>query len=83
MECKICGHERYVGKHFRRHQKARICDGCAESLGFDYLRMAEAIKENIDCLVGKRIDRSVQAALPGVLEKIVRESELEFELVIK
>ena len=62
--------------------KIRICDDCIELMGYNHQRMGERIyrqyKKNFD----KKLTDEVQKTLPAVIEKLMVESDLTFELKV-
>lgn len=81
MFCKICEKERCM-KHFKHCAKLHICDDCGERLGYDYLGMVVSVKERVDREIGPLVEHAVQKTLPRVLEQIMIENELTFELKV-
>jgi len=82
MECQICKKERCISKHFKENVDLKICDDCAERLGYDYSETMHDVREEIKSEFEAQINRAVQAELPGIMAKIIKESDLEFELKV-
>jgi hypothetical protein len=82
MECKICEKEREISKHFKHSPRLRICDECVELMGYNHQRIGERIynqyKKNLD----KSLKEEVQRTLPMIIEKLMTESDLTFELKV-
>lgn len=82
MECKICNHEREISKYFKHNARHRICDDCMELMGYNHQRIGERIynqyKKNLD----KSLKEEVQRTLPSLIEKLMTESDLTFELKV-
>jgi hypothetical protein len=80
MECKLCEKEQPVN-HFHNH-KLKVCNDCIEFMGYDHQKMGERIyhqyKKNLD----KSVKEEVQRTLSSVIEKLMVESGLEFELKV-
>lgn len=82
MLCKLCNHERCISKHFKHYYKLHICDDCGERLGYDYTGTMQDVRREAESEFGALLDRAVQRSLPTVLEKIMVENELTFELKV-
>lgn len=82
MECKICNHEREISKYFKHNPRHRICDDCMELMGYNHQRIGERIyhqyKKNLD----KSLKEEVQRTLPTLIETLMTESDLTFELKV-
>ena len=86
MECKICGRERPVRKAFKTDWQRRVCDECLDDMGYGR-RVLNGVFEDVKTdLVSKldgKIERAVQSELPRFIEKLMVESGIEFELVVR
>ena len=82
MECQICKREHPVRQFDHSGPKIRICNKCIELMGYDHQRLGERIyrqyKKNFD----KKLTDEVQKTLPAVIEKLMVESDLTFELKV-
>ena len=85
MQCKICGRERPVRKCFKTAYDRRICDECLEDMGYGH-QIAGNVYSNIEDELIKKLNTKVVNAvnqeLPKLLEKLMVESDLTFELKV-
>lgn len=82
MECQICKRERPVRKFNHSGSRIRICDKCIELMGYDHQRMGERIFRYYQKTFDKALTEKVQKTLPSVLETIMIENDLTFELKV-
>jgi hypothetical protein len=80
--CKICDREKPAAKDFVHAPKQHICDECIELMGYDYQKMGERIHQHFMKEFGTRVADEVQRTLPQVIEKLMVESGIEFELKV-
>lgn len=81
MFCKLCEKERCM-KHFNHAPKQHICDDCIEMMGYDYERIGNRIFHHYMKHMNGTLTSEVQKTLPSVLEKIMVDSGLTFELKV-
>lgn len=81
MLCKLCEKERCM-THFKRYAKLHICDDCGERLGYDYSSTMQDVRREVESEFSALINRAVQRSLSAVLEEIMVENELTFELKV-
>ena len=82
MFCKICEREHPVSKFNHSGPKIKICDDCIELMGYNHQRMGERIYHQFKKNFDKQLTEEVQKTLPSVLEKLMVESNLIFELKV-
>jgi|GEM_PF-4775005 hypothetical protein len=86
MQCKICERERQVRKYFKTDTKNRICDGCLDDMGYGKSIANEvysSIESDIISKLNEKVERAVNRELPKLIEKLLVESGMEFELTVK
>lgn len=86
MECKICERERPVRKAFKTDWKRGICDECLDDMGYGRRVVGEVfeeVKTDLASKLDRKIERAVQSELPRFIEKLMVESGIEFELVVR
>lgn len=85
MECQICKRERQVRKYFKTAYDRRICDECLEDMGYGR-QIAGQVYSDIETDLIKKLNKKVAAAvdqeLPKLIEKLIAESGMEFELKV-
>ena len=85
MECQICKRERQVRKYFKTACNRRICDECLEDMGYGS-SIAGQVYLDIETDLIKKLNKKVAAAvdqeLPKLIEKLIAESGMEFELKV-
>lgn len=85
MECQICKRERQVRKYFKTAPKRQICDECLEDIGYGS-SIAGQVYSDIETDLIKKLNKKVAAAvdqeLPKLIEKLMIESDLTFELKV-
>ena len=85
MECQICKRERQVRKYFKTAYDRRICDECLEDMGYGR-QIAGQVYSDIKADMMKRLDKKISATvnqeLPKLIEKLIAESGMEFELKV-
>lgn len=82
MECKICNREGAINLHFKHAAKQHVCDNCLDLMGYDYQRIGQKIARHYQRTIEKSLASEVQRTLPSVLEKLMVESDLTFELKV-
>lgn len=82
MECQVCKKERCIDTHFKGNAKLKICDDCMEMLGYDYEAMKAQICDVIYAEMREQIQMAVKDELPQLLEKLIKESNLEIVLEV-
>lgn len=85
MQCKICERERQVRKYFKTACDRRICDECLEDMGYGS-SIAGQVYSDIETDLIKKLNQRVAAAvdqeLPNLIEKLMVENDLTFELKV-
>lgn len=81
MFCKICERDHPVDD-FNDGRKMHICDNCLSNMGYDHKRMGEMIVHHYQKTLDKILTKKVQQALPAVVEKLMVENDLTFELKV-
>lgn len=82
MECQVCKKERCISKHFKENVDLKICDDCIERLGYDFSATMDSVRDEVERKFDRMINDAVQTQLPNVMAKIIKESDLEFELKV-
>jgi hypothetical protein len=85
MQCKICERERQVRKYFKTAPKKQICDECLEDMGYGH-QISGQVYSDVKADMMKRLDKKISATvnqeLPKLIEKLMIESDLTFELKV-
>ena len=80
MECKLCNREGAISLHFKHAAKQHVCDDCLAMMGYDYQRIGKKIALHYQRTIEKSIASEVQNTLPSILERLMVDEGITFEL---